>query len=82
MLFSLKCAPALICGNSVVLKSAEEAPFGVLRVVELLNKILPAGLVNCISGFGEDCGAALVQHPDVHKVSFTGSVDTGKLIYK
>ncbi|PRP82257.1 aldehyde dehydrogenase family 2 member B7,mitochondrial [Planoprotostelium fungivorum] len=82
MLFSLKCAPALVCGNSVVLKSAEEAPFGVLRVVELLNTVLPPGLVNCISGFGPDCGGPLVAHRDVAKISFTGSVDTGKIIYK
>eukprot|EP01117_Protostelium_nocturnum_P020173 TRINITY_DN895_c0_g1_i1.p1 TRINITY_DN895_c0_g1~~TRINITY_DN895_c0_g1_i1.p1 ORF type:complete len:533 (-),score=193.28 TRINITY_DN895_c0_g1_i1:59-1657(-) len=82
MLFSLKCAPALICGNAVVLKSAEEAPFGVLRVVELLNTVLPKGLVNCVSGFGPECGAPLVSHPQVDKITFTGSVETGKIVYK
>jgi len=82
LLMALKVAPALVAGNSVVLKTAEEAPFGVLRIAEILNKVLPPGLLNVVSGFGESCGDPLVKHPDVDKITFTGSVDTGKIVYK
>lgn len=82
MLMALKIAPALVAGNTVVVKSAEEAPFAVLRTCEIINSVLPAGAVNVVSGFGEDCGAPLVAHPDVGKITFTGSVDTGRIVYK
>lgn len=82
MLMSLKIAPAIVAGNTVVVKSAEEAPLGVLRVVELMNSILPPGVCNIVSGLGPECGAPLVRHPLVKKVSFTGSVDTGRIIYQ
>lgn len=81
MLMAYKIAPALVAGNTVVVKSAEEAPFAVLRICQILNQVLPPGTFNILSGFGPDCGAPLVQHPDVGKVSFTGSVETGKAIY-
>lgn len=81
MLMSLKIAPALVAGNTVVVKSAEEAPLGVLRVAEIMNSILPPGVMNIVSGMGPECGGPLVSHRDVRKVSFTGSVDTGKIIY-
>lgn len=81
MLMSLKIAPALVAGNTVVVKSAEEAPLGVLRVAEIMNTILPPGVMNLLSGMGPECGAPLVEHKHVRKVSFTGSVDTGRLIY-
>jgi acyl-CoA reductase-like NAD-dependent aldehyde dehydrogenase len=80
MLMALKVCPALVAGNGVVVKSAEEAPLTVLRVAELAQEILPPGIFNMLSGMGPDCGAPLVQHPLVRKVSFTGSVETGKLI--
>ncbi|RDD60635.1 aldehyde dehydrogenase family protein [Ferruginivarius sediminum] len=81
MLMAFKIAPALVAGNTVVVKSAEEAPFAVLRICQILNQVLPEGTFNMLSGFGPECGAPLVQHPDVGKVSFTGSVETGKAIY-
>ncbi len=82
MLMAYKIAPALTAGNAVVVKSAEEAPFAVLRVCQLMNQVLPAGLFNILSGYGPECGQPLVAHPKVGKISFTGSVETGRLIYK
>ena len=61
LLMALKVAPALVAGNTVVVKSAEEAPLTVLRVCELVNRILPAGCYNMLSGFGPDCGGPLVM---------------------
>jgi aldehyde dehydrogenase (NAD+) len=81
MLMALKIAPALVAGNSVVVKSAEEAPFCVLRACQILNQVLPPGVLNILSGNGPDCGGPLVAHPDVRKVTFTGSVQTGKIVY-
>jgi acyl-CoA reductase-like NAD-dependent aldehyde dehydrogenase len=82
LLMSLKIAPALVAGNTVVIKSAEEAPFAVLRAAELMNTILPPGVLNMISGDGPGTGEALVRHPHIAKITFTGSVETGKIIYK
>ncbi|GAB7541164.1 aldehyde dehydrogenase family protein [Cupriavidus sp. 8B] len=80
MLMTLKIAPALVAGNTVVVKSAEEAPLAVLRLCQILNQELPAGVLNIISGFGPECGAPLVAHPAVGKVTFTGSVETGRIV--
>ncbi|RVT96181.1 aldehyde dehydrogenase family protein [Rhodovarius crocodyli] len=80
MLMALKAAPALVAGNSIVVKSAEEAPLAVLRIVELMNRVLPPGVFNILSGQGAECGAPLVEHKLVRKVTFTGSVETGKII--
>lgn len=80
MLMALKICPALVAGNAVVVKSAEEAPLAVLRVAELCASILPKGVFNILSGFGPECGAPLVRHPKVGKLSFTGSVETGKIV--
>ncbi len=80
LLMALKVAPALVAGNAVVVKSAEEAPLAVLRVCEILNRLLPPGLVNILSGFGPECGAPLVEHPKVRKVTFTGSVEVGRVV--
>lgn len=82
MLMAIKIAPALVTGNTVIVKSAEETPLAVLRAAELLNGVLPPGVLNVLSGDGAGCGAPLVAHPHVAKVTFTGSVETGKLIYK
>ncbi|MCC7429129.1 MAG: aldehyde dehydrogenase family protein [Alphaproteobacteria bacterium] len=81
LLMALKIAPALVAGNAVVVKSAEEAPLAVLRICELMNRVLPKGLFSMLSGFGPECGAPLVSHPLVKKVTFTGSVETGKIVY-
>lgn len=82
MLMALKIAPALVAGNAVVVKSAEEAPLAVLRACQIMNQVLPAGVLNILSGFGPECGGPLVAHPKVGKVTFTGSVETGKIVYK
>ncbi len=82
LLMALKVAPALVAGNAVVVKSAEEAPLTVLRVCELVNRILPAGCYNMVSGYGPECGAPLVLHPKVRKVTFTGSVEVGRIVAK
>lgn len=82
LLMALKVAPALVAGNTVVVKSAEEAPLAVLRICELLNRVLPPGCFNMLSGFGPECGAPLVEHPKVRKVTFTGSVPVGRIVAK
>jgi acyl-CoA reductase-like NAD-dependent aldehyde dehydrogenase len=81
-LMALKIAPALVAGNSVVVKSAEEAPLCCLRVCELINQVLPPGVFNILSGDGPICGGPLAAHPDVAKISFTGSVETGRIIHR
>lgn len=80
MLMAFKVAPSLLCGNAVVVKSAEQCPFVTLRAIELINKVLPEGLCNIISG-DATTGAALVNCDGINKLSFTGSVDTGKEVY-
>ena len=82
LLMALKVAPALVAGNTVVVKSAEEAPLAVLRVCELMNRVLPPGCFNMLSGFGPECGGPLVAHPLVRKVTFTGSVEVGRIVSK
>ncbi|NYT59207.1 aldehyde dehydrogenase family protein [Alcaligenaceae bacterium] len=80
MLMAFKIAPALVAGNTVVIKSAEEAPLSTLFVVDLLNRTLPPGTINILSGFGPTCGGPLIADPRIGKVTFTGSVETGKII--
>ena len=82
LLMALKIAPALVAGNTVVVKSAEEAPFGVLRIAQLLAEVLPPGVFNLISGDGPTAGAPLAAHPDIAKLTFTGSVETGRIVYR
>ena len=82
MLGALKIAPALCAGNTIVMKAAEDAPLGVMRVAEICQKFLPAGIVNILTGTGPECGAPLSEHPDIRKLSFTGSTAVGKLIMK
>ena len=82
LLMALKIAPALVAGNTVVVKSAEEAPLAVLRICELMNRVLPPGCFNMVSGFGPECGAPLVAHKLVRKVTFTGSVEVGRIVSK
>ncbi len=74
-----KIGPALATGNTIVLKPAETTPLTTLRLAELANEILPAGVLNVVTGAGET-GQRLVTHPDVDMVSLTGSVETGKWI--
>src|SRR5438105_3243926 len=81
MMAAWKIAPALACGNSVVLKPSEETPLSALLLAELLQEAeLPAGVLNVVPGRGETAGARLAAHPDVDKLAFTGSTEVGKLI--
>ena len=75
-----KIAPALACGNTVVLKPAETTSLSCLLLAEIIQESgLPEGVVNIVTGAGET-GAALVNHPDVDKIAFTGSTEVGKII--
>ena len=73
-----KFAPALAAGNTVVLKPAETTPMSTLRFAELAADILPAGVLNVVTGPAQPTGEALINHPDVDMLALTGSVDTGK----
>ena len=78
-----KLCPALVCGNTVVLKPAEDTPLLAQRFVDLLHESgLPEGVVQIVHGFGEEAGDALVRHPDVPVITFTGSRETGVLVTK
>lgn len=80
---SFKIAPALAAGCSVIVKPAEQACLTVIRLGELILEAgVPAGVVNIVTGMGETAGAAIARHPDINKVSFTGSTEVGKLILK
>jgi acyl-CoA reductase-like NAD-dependent aldehyde dehydrogenase len=80
---SWKLAPALVCGNTVVLKPAEDTPLLADHFVELLAEAgIPDGVVNIVHGFGEEAGDALVRHPDVPVITFTGSRETGIAVTK
>lgn len=80
MQMATKTAAALAAGNTVVLKTAEQAPLAVLKSFEILQTILPQGVANVISGFGEEAGQPLAEHPLVRKVTFTGSSAVGARI--
>src|SRR5579864_3077919 len=78
-----KLAPALAAGCTCVLKPAEQTPLTALELANYFTDCgLPPGVVNIVTGFGESCGAPLVQHPDVNKIAFTGSAAVGKIIVK
>jgi alpha-ketoglutaric semialdehyde dehydrogenase len=80
---SWKLAPALVCGNTVVLKPAEDTPLLAQRFVELLDEAgVPDGVVNIVHGYGETAGAALVRNPHVPVITFTGSRETGVAVTK
>jgi len=80
---AIKIAPALACGNCIVFKPSELAPLSALMLCEIAEEIgLPAGVLNVINGLGADAGSALVAHPGVDKVSFTGRLATGRQIMK
>ncbi len=82
VLAALKIAPALCAGNTIVLKAAEDAPLGVLELARMCHDVLPKGVVNVVTGLGEEAGAALSIHPVVRKLSFTGSTEVGKIIMR
>jgi aldehyde dehydrogenase (NAD+) len=83
LMLAWKWGPALACGNTVVMKLAEQTPLTGIRMGELLLEAgFPDGVVNILNGFGETAGAAIVVHPGVDKIAFTGHVDTAKIIQK
>ena len=83
MLETWKVAPALATGNTVILKPAELSPLTANKLAEVMDKAgLPKGVFNVVHGYGETAGAALVAHPDVEAISFTGETTTGTIIIK
>ncbi|RFU29425.1 hypothetical protein B7463_g6911, partial [Scytalidium lignicola] len=78
-----KLGPALACGNTVVIKAAEQTPLSILVLATLIKEVgIPAGVVNILNGFGREAGAAIATHLDIDKIAFTGSTATGKEIMK
>jgi aldehyde dehydrogenase (NAD+) len=78
-----KLGPALAAGNTMVVKSSEKSPFASIVVGLLCQNIgLPKGVLNILNGFGRPCGEAIAKHMDIRRISFTGSVATGRAIYK
>lgn len=80
LLGALKIAMSVTAGNTLVLKAAEDAPLAVLMMARTCAEHLPPGVLNVLTGYGEECGAPLARHPLVRKLSFTGSTEVGKLI--
>jgi acyl-CoA reductase-like NAD-dependent aldehyde dehydrogenase len=78
---SWKLLPALVCGNTCVIKPAEDTPLSTFNLVKALTDAgLPKGVVNIVTGFGPDAGAPIVEHPDVRAISFTGSSEVGRMV--
>ena len=75
-----KLAPALAAGNCVVLKPAEQTPVGIMILMELIEGVLPDGVLNIVNGFGAEAGKPLASSPRINKVAFTGETTTGQLI--
>ncbi len=75
-----KLAPALAAGNCVVMKPAEQTPWSILKVVELIGDLLPPGVLNIVNGFGVEAGKPLASSPRIAKIAFTGETTTGRLI--
>jgi aldehyde dehydrogenase (NAD+) len=78
MIAGFKVPAALAAGNTIVLKAAEDAPLSILLMAEICQEFLPPGVVNVITGTGRTAGSALVDHPGVDKISFTGSTEVGR----
>ena len=75
-----KIAPALAAGNCIVLKPAEQTPTSLLVLIELIEDLLPAGILNIVNGYGEEVGSYLAKNPRISKIAFTGSTPVGQLI--
>ncbi|KAI9713092.1 MAG: aldehyde dehydrogenase (NAD(P)(+)) ald5 [Bogoriella megaspora] len=83
LMWSWKIGPAVACGNTVVIKTAEQTPLSALYAAQLIKDAgFPPGVINVISGFGKIAGAAIASHMDIDKVAFTGSTVTGRSILK
>jgi betaine-aldehyde dehydrogenase len=81
LLLSWKVAPALAAGNTVIVKPSEETPLATMALAEVFNR-LPRGVANIVTGYGEEAGQALVEHPGTDLIALTGSVETGKRVGK
>jgi aldehyde dehydrogenase (NAD+) len=83
LMLAWKWGPALACGNAIVMKLAEQTPITGIRMAELaLEAGFPEGVINVLNGMGETTGDAIVRHPGIDKIAFTGHVDTAKIIQK
>jgi len=83
LMLAWKWGPALACGNTIVMKLAEQTPLTGMRLAEYALEVgFPDGVINVLNGFGETAGAAMVAHPGIDKIAFTGHVDTAKIIQK
>lgn len=82
VLAAVKIAPALAAGNTMVLKPSADAPLAILLLARICAEHLPAGVLNVVTGFGEEAGLPLAEHTLVRKLSFTGSTDTGKVVMR
>jgi aldehyde dehydrogenase (NAD+) len=81
--FAWKVFPALVCGNTAVLKPSEDAPITASTCARMFSELgLPRGVLNVVNGYGEEAGAPLVESPDVDLLSFTGSVEVGRFIQR
>ena len=80
MIAGMKTPAALAAGNTLILKAAEDAPLTILELGRIASEFLPPGVLNVVTGYGEEIGEALVQHPGVDKVSFTGSTEVGRRV--
>lgn len=77
-----KFGPALAAGNAIVLKPSEETPLSILKLMELIDDVVPDGVINVVTGYGEEAGKPLATHEDVPKISFTGSTEVGREIIR
>tara|TARA_R110001583_G_C5671033_1_gene411091 strand:- start:3567 stop:5087 length:1521 start_codon:yes stop_codon:yes gene_type:complete len=77
-----KLAPALVTGNCIVMKPAQQTPFSILKLMEVIGDLLPPGVLNIVNGFGTEAGQVLATSPRIAKIAFTGSTPVGKLILK
>ncbi len=77
-----KLAPALVTGNCIVLKPAEQTPFSILKLLEIIGDLLPAGVLNVVNGYGKEAGEALATSTRIAKIAFTGSTPVGAHILK
>jgi betaine-aldehyde dehydrogenase len=80
LLGALKITMAITAGNTLVLKPSVDAPLGVLKMARICAEHLPPGVLNVVTGLGDECGAPLAKHPLVRKLTFTGSTEVGKFI--
>lgn len=79
-MFAWKLGPALACGNTIVIKTAESTPLSACYATQLIAKVFPPGVVNVVTGYGDPVGTAIASHMRILKVAFTGSTAVGRSI--